>query len=82
MNTPNLSRLREIADAAEAAFDAECRAAFADGRWGYYRAMEGVDGGKGLTHAMHKACDAYLVAVHNFYHARDGDRGFLGARGA
>lgn len=78
-NRSDLATLRAAADAACAAFDTACRGSFADRRWGYYRAVEGD--GRGVTDAMHAAADAYLAALHTFYLARDGERGFLGARG-
>lgn len=78
---PTLQTLKERADRAGAAFDAECSKVFCDGRWGYYRAMEGVNGGEGVTDAMHRASDEYMKATHAYYSMRDGDKGFLGSRG-
>lgn len=75
----NLQALKEAADKAETAFDAACRPHYVDGRWGYYRAVEC---GQKPPKTCETAFDAYWLATHAFYGARDGDKGFLGARGA
>ena len=76
---PTLACLKERADRAGAVFDAASRLHYADGRWGAYREMEY---GRKVPRAVESAMDAYRDAVHAFYTARDGERGFLGARGA
>lgn len=68
-----LIKLREAADEAGAMFDAACATGFVDGRWGYYRAMEGFGDGRGVTDEMHAACDALTKARHAYFSARDGD---------
>ncbi|EBU7498207.1 hypothetical protein DK058_25365, partial [Salmonella enterica subsp. enterica serovar Typhi] len=73
-----LKRLRAVADASEAAFDAACRPHYCDGRWGAYRAIEC---GQVVPGPVTDAMDDYLAATHAFYAARDGDKGFLGSRG-
>lgn len=65
--TEKLKELQKNAHAAGAAFDEVCKVNFPDGRWGYYRAMEGVNLGKGITKEMHTASDKYnkaLMALH------------------
>ena len=75
---PTLAALRERSDAAEKAFDDACRPHYCDGRWGAYRAIEC---GQDVPHVVAAALDAYHAALHAFYAARDGDKGFLGSRG-
>lgn len=76
---PDLNRLKAAADTAEKAFDDACRPYYADGRWGAYRAVEC---GQTVPPKVWAALDAYHAATHAFYLARDGERGFLGSRGA
>lgn len=73
-----LPDLRAAANAAQAAFETECARHYADGPWGFYRALE--RGGDAPPETL-AASDAYLAATHAFYLARDGAAGFLGGRG-
>ncbi len=74
----NLAELKTAADAAGVAFDAACKPHYADGRWGYYRAIEC---NRPVPASTEAAFNAYHAATHAFYAARDGNKGFLGSRG-
>lgn len=78
VDQPTLATLKERANTARDQLDTVCRAHYPDGRWGAYRACE-CD--QPLPDDVSTAMDAYHDALHNFFHARDGDRGFLGSRG-
>lgn len=73
-----MTDLRAQAEAAAAAFDDACRPHYPDGRWGAYRACEF---GETLPPEVMATMDAYSDALAAYYAARDGERGFLGARG-
>jgi len=76
--TDLLYKLRIDADTASDVFDAACRPHYCDGRWGAYRAIEcGQEVPKSVLDAMNGYCDA----LHAFYRARDGEKGFLCSRG-
>lgn len=74
-----LARLRAAADAAEIAFENAARREYGpDGRWEFYRRdAQGLP----LDAKVLEACNAYVAALHIYYQARDGERGFLGGRG-
>lgn len=74
----NLAALKQAADDAGAAFDKACKPHYADGRWGYYRAVEC---GQTVADSVESAFNAYHAATYAFYAARDGSKGFLGSRG-
>lgn len=74
----NLSALKQAADAAGGAFDKACKPYYVDGRWGYYRAVEC---NWPVSAEVEAAFNAYHAATYAFYEARDGSKGFLGARG-
>lgn len=74
-----LACLKERADRAGKAFDDACRPHYVDGRWGAYRAIEC---NQAVPPAVTAALDAYHAATRAFYAARDGEKGFLGSRGA
>lgn len=74
----DLQAMKSAADEAGKRFDEVCRPHFCDGRWGAYRALEY---GQALPRNVEAALDEYNSAVMAYYLARDGDRGFLGARG-
>lgn len=74
----DLAALKKAADDAGAAFDKACKSHYCDARWGYYRAVEC---GQAVSVEVEAAFDAYHRATHAFYAARDGAKGFLGARG-
>lgn len=77
MSTSDLITLKAEADRLSDAFDVACRPHFVS-RWDYYRAVEC---GEKCPQSVHTACDAYLTALHAYFLARDGARGFLGSRG-
>jgi hypothetical protein len=74
-----LNDLKAACDKAETAFDAVAKRDYVDGRWGYYRAIECA---QPVKSDLHCAFDVYYAALQAFYRMRDGDKGFLGARGA
>ena len=74
----DLRELKRAADEASDALDTACRPHWCDGRWGFYRAEEC---GLPVPREVTEAGDRYLAALHAFYAARDGDKGFLGGRG-
>lgn len=75
---PTLACLRERADRAERAFEETCLKHYPGGKWDGYRAAD--DGTAPAD--VREALKAFHDATHAFYGARDGDKGFLGSRGA
>lgn len=70
-----LHLLRLNASQLERSFDQSCRMhGFAD-RWDYYRNEARV------PMPVHAAHDAWIIALHAFYRARDGEHGVLGLCG-
>lgn len=81
MTTLTSLRLKALhlrANEAEADFIAACCAAGYAGQFSAYRAEEA---GAVWTPALVAVHAAYIEALHAFYLARDGERGFLGGRG-
>ena len=76
MNVNEIAQLKRAADKASDEFDRACRPYWCDGRWGFYRAAEC---GQNVPKEVTEAGDLYLAALHAFYRARDGERGFLGS---
>jgi hypothetical protein len=76
METPH--QLRRRAADLEAIFETACSENGYRDRWAAYRAEEA---GAVWPESVRVAHDAWTDAVHRFYAARDGERGFLGARG-
>jgi len=74
----NLADLKKAADDAGDAFDKACKPYYCDARWGYYRAVEC---GQPVPAEVEAAFNAYNDATGAYYAARDGSKGFLGARG-
>lgn len=74
----SLHGLRRIAAALEQRFEDECIANGYNDRWDAYKSEET---GCNWAESLQVAHDAWIVALHNFYKARDGERGFLGSRG-
>lgn len=60
------------------AFDAACVACGYADRWDAYHRQ---DKGDNWPESVALACDAETKALHAYYSARDGDKGFLGSRG-
>lgn len=75
MNKTTLHALRKAVAAAETTLETECAENGFSDRWDAYRAEEA---GERLPESIRVAHDAYIAASHEFYLARDGDRGFLG----
>ena len=63
-----LKALKQAADDAGAAFDKACKPHYADGRWGYYRAVEC---GQTVADSVESAFNAYHAATYAFYAARE-----------
>jgi hypothetical protein len=86
----DLRDLREVASNAERIFETLLREKYprAD-RFVWFRAREALRNGtadrfdRDMANdpQILRAHDAYIEALHAFYRARDGERGFLGARG-
>lgn len=74
----DLAQLRQVAEIARAEFEQACQPAYVDGVWGAYRAIE-CD--QPVPANILRAMDETYAAIQAYYRARDGDRGFLGARG-
>ena len=83
----SLDTLRQLATVAEQHFETELRNQYprAD-KFTWYRACEKATNGTtnhfdlDMAHnqRIRAAHDAYIRAIHAFYEARDGERGFLG----
>ena len=74
----SLHELRRIAAALEQRFENECIANGYNDRWDAYISAET---GCKWVESLQVAHDAWIVALHNFYKMRDGERGVLGSRG-
>ncbi len=59
-------------------FEAICQKYWIDGKWGFYHADMN---GSNIPSEVYEASDKYMNAVHKFYKARDGEKGFLGKFG-
>ena len=87
---PLINDLREVASNAECIFETLLREKYphAD-RFVWFRACEALRNGtadrfdRDMANdpQILRAHDVYIKALHTFYHARDGERGFLGTRG-
>lgn len=91
----HVEALRQTADAKRGAFLAAIDSAFPGmAEWHWYRALAHVRGRDGrrnddtsndlalaANETIRQAHDAYIQALHAFYRARDGEKGFLGSRG-
>jgi hypothetical protein len=74
-----LSQLKAEADKASDVFEAACLRHYSNGKWGYYRAF---DDKRAIPAGLDDLRDTAVRTLHAFYSARDGERGFLGSRGA
>jgi hypothetical protein len=76
----NLTALKDASDAAYARFEEVSSKHYLDGVWGAYRAYDAHKDTVPIE--VIEAMYNFRNAIQAYYMARDGDKGFLGGRGA
>lgn len=75
----NLAALRAASDAAFARFNEVSSKYYQDGSWGAYKAYD--EDKDAVPVEVIEAMNNLSNALHVYYRARDGEKGFLGSRG-